>query len=109
MVPGRMALLVTLFLVLTNIYSNVEDQSPVSNMINLLSLWMITCILFVFGALMAYAGILFVRYKTYDEFQTPNKASWLKITDLTFLVIFPVLFGVFNFIYWSYTSNIAIV
>ena len=109
MVPGRMALLVTLFLVLTNIYSNVEDQSPVSNTINLLSLWMITCILFVFGALMAYAGILLVRYKTYDEFQTHNKASWLKITDLTFLVIFPVLFGVFNFIYWSYTSNIAIV
>ena len=105
-VPGRMALLVTLFLVLTNIYTNVENQSPVSNSTNLLSIWVMVCLVFVFGALMAYAAILFMRYKSYSELQAPNKTSWLKVIDMTFLAIFPALFGVFNLFYWSHAASI---
>ena len=104
-VPGRMALLVTLFLVLTNMFGHVENQSPVSNSINLLSLWVISCILFVFGALLAYAGILFVRYKSYFEFQTPEKIKWLKIIDISCLISFPIIYGVFNFIYWTHANS----
>ena len=100
-----MALLVTLFLVLTNIYTNVENQSPVSNSTNLLSIWLMVCLVFVFGALMAYAAILFIRYKSYSELQAPNKTSWLKVIDMTFLAIFPALFGIFNLFYWSNVSS----
>lgn len=73
-VPGRMTLLVTIFLVLINIFNNVTSNSPnvegltaisstVScccflSLIKSLLAWIITCILFVFGALAGYAGLL---------------------------------------------------
>ena len=50
-IPGRMTLLVTLFLVLINIYNNVSRLAACSNGITLLGIWMLTCILFIFGAL----------------------------------------------------------
>ena len=101
MVPGRMALLVTLFLVLTEIYTNVANQSPVSNSTNQLSLWVITCIFFVFGALMEYAGLLFVRYQSYiDSDEAFTNASRMKTIDLFFFTTFPITFMIFNVIYW---------
>ena len=68
-----MTLLVTIFLVLINIFNNVTSNSPnvegltaISSNVrvistyndNVLSAWIITCILFVFGALAGYAGLL---------------------------------------------------
>ena len=101
MVPGRMALLVTLFLVLTEIYTNVANQSPVSNSINQLSVWMITCIFFVFGALMEYAGLLFVRYQSYiDPDEAFKNSSLMKTIDLFFFTTFPIIFLIFNVTYW---------
>ena len=101
MVPGRMALLVTLFLVLTQIYTSVANQSPVASSINQLSLWVIACILFVFGALMEYAGLLFVKYQSYNYPEEAFKnASCMKIIDLFFFITFPITFAIFNVIYW---------
>ena len=72
-----MTLLVTIFLVLINIFNNVTSNSPnvegltaisskikesvsssLQSHLTLLSAWIITCILFVFGALAGYAGLL---------------------------------------------------
>ena len=101
MVPGRMALLVTLFLVLTEIYTNVANQSPVASSTNQLSLWVIACILFVFGALMEYAGLLFVRYQSYNYNDDAFKnASFMKTIDLICFATFPFIFVIFNVIYW---------
>ena len=101
MVPGRMALLVTLFLVLTEIYTNVANQSPVASSINQLSLWVIFCILFVFGALMEYAGLLFVRYQSYNYADdTFKNGNLMKTIDLFFFITFPIIFVIFNVIYW---------
>lgn len=91
-----MTFLVTLFLVLINIYNYVQNQSPVSDTINLLSFWMIVCILFVFGALAVYAAILLLRYKTEVNEKTLN------VIDTIFLFCFPILFLIFNVIYWSF-------
>ena len=60
-VPGRMTLLVTLFLVLINIFNNITSNSPNVEGLTSISAWVITCILFVFGALSGYAGILFKK------------------------------------------------
>ena len=57
-VPGRMTLLVTLFLVLINIFTNITSNSPNVEGLTSISAWVITCILFVFGALIGYAGLL---------------------------------------------------
>ena len=60
-VPGRMTLLVTLFLVLINIFNNITSNSPNVEGLTSISAWVITCILFVFGALAGYALILFKK------------------------------------------------
>ena len=58
-VPGRMTLLVTMFLVLINIFNTVSSNSPNVEGFSALSTWILSCILFVFAAMVAYAGILF--------------------------------------------------
>ena len=62
-VPGRMALLVTLFLVLTNIFNGVKASAPVSKRLNAVDLYLVVCIFLVFGALLEYALILFMQKK----------------------------------------------
>ena len=57
-VPGRMTLLVTLFLVLINIFNSITVRSPKVEGFSAVSAWVLSCILFVFGALIGYAGIL---------------------------------------------------
>ena len=50
-VPGRMALLITLFLVLVNIFNNINSNSPKAEGLTAIEIWMLACILFVFGLL----------------------------------------------------------
>jgi len=57
-IPGRMALLVTLFLVLVNIFNTVTTNTPKAEGLTAIEAWMLSCILFVFGALVEYALIL---------------------------------------------------
>ena len=49
MCTGRMALLITLFLVLVNIFNNVTTNSPKAEGLTAIEIWMLACILFVFG------------------------------------------------------------
>ncbi len=49
--PGRMQLLVTLFLVLVNIFNTVTTNTPKAEGLTAIEAWMLACILFVFGAL----------------------------------------------------------
>ena len=56
---GRMALLVTLFLVLVNIFNNVTTNTPKAEGLTAIEAWMLACILFVFATLAEYAGLLF--------------------------------------------------
>ena len=53
-VPGRMAMLITLFLVLINIFNTVTTNSPNTEGMNAITAWMLVCIFFVFGALGMY-------------------------------------------------------
>jgi len=62
-VPGRMALLVTLFLVLINIFNSVREQAPISSRLNAVDLYLVVCIFLVFGALLEYAVILLLLKK----------------------------------------------
>merc|ERR1719244_1380184 len=62
-VPGRMAMLVTLFLVLINIFNSVREQAPISSRLNAVDLYLVVCVFFVFSALMEYAAILMLLKK----------------------------------------------
>merc|ERR1719192_2804093 len=57
-VPGRMALLVTLFLVLVNIFNSVTANSPKAEGLTAVETWVVSCIIHVFGVLAEYALIL---------------------------------------------------
>ena len=60
-VPGRMALLVTLFLMMVNLSTSATAHSPKSDQVNGLQVWLLTCIMFVFMALLEYATILYIK------------------------------------------------
>jgi hypothetical protein len=54
-----MALLVTLFLVLINIFNSINNASPNVEGMTAISAWMLACMFFIFGALLGYACILY--------------------------------------------------
>ena len=66
-IPGRMALLVTLFLVLVNIFNTVTTNTPKAEGLTAIEAWMLSCILFVFASLTEYACLLFSRGIGTDE------------------------------------------
>jgi len=136
-IPGRMALLVTLFLVLVNIFNTVTTNTPKAEGLTAIEMWMLSCILFVFGALIEYAIILFrkqtqsrqpkagniklickdnFKYEVSSahelKFEEPLKPpcgeNYIK-ADRFFLVAMPCLFLVFNVIYWlSFGSHLIL-
>jgi len=121
LVTGRMTLLVMILLVLVNIFNNVTTNTPKAECLTALEAWMIASILFVFGALAEYAAILFNKQqkmklqmicKKNDEFElmdsfTASQAVGMqeleecyRRIDKFFFTSFPLLFIVFNSIYW---------
>ncbi|XP_050094626.1 glycine receptor subunit alpha-1-like [Anopheles aquasalis] len=62
-VPGRMVLLVTTLLSLITMFDTVRNNSPDALELKCLEVWLISCTLFVFFALMEYFIVLFgIRY-----------------------------------------------
>ena len=50
-VPGRMTILVTVFLVLVNIFNSITSNIPRADGLTAIESFIIVCIVFVFGAL----------------------------------------------------------
>ncbi len=63
-VPGRMALLVTLILVLVNIFNTVRSTSPIpsGSTLNAIDFYLVTSIVMVFLALLEYAVVLLAMH-----------------------------------------------
>ncbi|XP_031631400.1 glycine receptor subunit alpha-3-like isoform X2 [Contarinia nasturtii] len=62
-VPGRMVLLVTTLLSLVTMFDTVRNNSPNALELKCIEVWLISCTLFVFLALMEYFIVLFgIRY-----------------------------------------------
>lgn len=115
-IQGRMALLVTLFLVLVNIFNAITTNSPKADGLNALQAWIITCIFFVFGALLEYSVIL-LQLKLHSIQKCANdingasasngtlsvkvlrKNQMVARFDLVCLVFFPLLFLLFTSVY----------
>ncbi|XP_037044124.1 glycine receptor subunit alpha-4-like isoform X2 [Bradysia coprophila] len=75
-VPGRMVLLVTTLLTLVTMFNTVRNNSPDSLELKCIEVWLISCILFVFLALIEYFIVLFgIRYdKHWRTAKTITKA-----------------------------------
>ena len=120
-VPGRIGLLVTIFLVLVNIFDGAKSVAPVSENLNAIDLYILFCIVLVFFALIEYAFVLskeklnLARVESVknilDEVPTstnnakanimPQKCVLKMQLDTLALIVFPILFISFNMIYWA--------
>ena len=109
-IPGRMALLITILLVLVNLFGSViRIQPPHTAEPSALDIWFIACIIFVCGALFSYAALLFIlhslrsRKKISTTSNSPKKnqtkqsksknetSNW----DRNCLISFPLTFVLF--------------
>ena len=96
--PGRMALLVTLFLVLINIFNNITTNSPNTKSLTSISLWIVICIIFVYGSLLEYGSILLYRLIISDlDFKIKR---FMIAIDISFLIASIISFLLFNIIFW---------
>ncbi|XP_060561073.1 glycine receptor subunit alpha-3-like [Ruditapes philippinarum] len=145
-VPGRISLGVLTVLTMTTQSSGVNASLPHVSYTKAIDIWMVTCLMFVFFALIEFAvanvlmrkdtnkgfkfkNILSIprmgtqresKEKEKDDFRDPEnggETSYGKLQkqkklssgvryamycDVGSRIMFPVLFGLFNIVYWSY-------
>ena len=121
-IPGRIGLLVTIFLVLVNIFDGAKSIAPVSENLNAIDFYLLFCIFLVFLALLEYALVLsrdkfsigkmnsikniFEVIPSSDnnvKSQSSLNPSHIKIEfDTMSLIVFPIIFVLFNVIYWLF-------
>jgi len=122
-VPGRMSLLVILFLVIINVFNNVKASAPAaaSSRLNAIDRFIVTCIFSIFSAIVEYAIVLSIltlrpskeRERTYSLSNGGSEdikpTVWDKIyfiienprtLDAVSIVTFSVSFILFNLHYW---------
>ena len=130
LVPGRMGLLVMIFLILITTFDGVKDKAPASKTLNEVDLYLLVCIGMVFFALLEYAIVLLrQRWNIGKGFTEDNEAkrdvqmkvspihskdtdqtkhysivkdesSTMNRFDGTSLLIFPMFFMIFNVVYF---------
>ena len=59
-VPGRMTILVTVFLVLVNIFNSITSNIPRADGLTAIESFIIVCIVFVFGALIGRNNVIHI-------------------------------------------------
>jgi len=105
-VPGRMTLLITIFLVLVNLTS--VFNSSFSQCLTAMDIWLRVCMAFVAIAIMEYAFILYKSYHADVKVKNGKKRKQLardvaeecKGLDRKFAIIFYGILCLFNVIYW---------
>ena len=100
-IPGRLALLITLMLCLTNMLTGVNFHGPKSSsdVPTILSIWMVTCYIFVVTAIQEYSCILLLKH-VYGS-QKISEDIIRKI-DMAAFILSYTSFSVFNLVYWWY-------
>ena len=101
-VPGRLGMLLTLFLMLINMSSTVSEIIPKSDSVCPLVAWILLSIGFVFCALLEYFVILLrvkfrgalnrVSSKTSGEDREQQVEQWARSLDLASLALFPPVY-----------------
>merc|ERR1712212_981941 len=119
-IPGRMSLLVILFLVTINVFNNARSSAPssASSKLNAIDKFMMTCIFMIFSAIFEYALILSIYTLKWDEhnYSINYESSTLRdraymvykkprLLDLISIIFFSSTFVLYNFHYWVITNH----
>jgi len=114
-IPGRMSLLVILFLVIINVFNNVRSSAPssASSRLNAIDKFMMTCIFMIFSAIAEYAMILSIYTLGLNENdyvinrERPGISDRIhmvyknpRLLDLISIIMFSICFFLYNFHYW---------
>ena len=114
-VPGRMGLLVTIFLVLINIFNGAKLNEPIASFLNALDIYILGCIGHVFLVLSEYVIVLSIdkyagvcKRKVFNSQRDGRRTNACLDNmfsrhrlDTNSIFIFPIIFTVFNLAYWS--------
>ena len=123
-IPGRIAVLITTFLCLINIFNGVKEHAPVSASLNAMDIYVLICIGQVFLALAEYAVVILVegnkrisdtplvsstttqvsgiqdqRRKTSNDNGLEHSLTRNNFDTIS-LFLFPLFFILFNIVYW---------
>ena len=111
-----MALLITLYLIMANTYSSVQNSGPQDRNFGVIEIWMIGCQFSVFMAMAEYAVILYMMKRIHDgECEKRQKTQlkekcckqqMYKSWDNYCMVILPILFVIFNLTFWVYVTKL---
>jgi len=119
-IPGRMSLLVILFLVIINVFNNVRASAPsaASSKLNSIDKFMMSCIFWIFSAIVEYAMILSIYTLGLDQnsYQINRAHPGLcgrlhmvfnnpRLLDLISILTFSSLFFLYNLYYWVLTDH----
>lgn len=119
-IPGRMSLLVILFLVIINIFNNVRSQAPLSasSRLNAIDQFIMSCIFMIFSAIAEYAIILSIYTLELDKrdyqinHEKPAISDRVKMIlknprklDLMSIITFSISFFLYLFDYWVITNH----
>ena len=96
-VPGRLGLLLTLFLMMINMNNSISTKIPKSDSACPLIIWILICTVFIILALLEYFIILIkVKYGTIikkieakDKSKKQILKDWILVLDKTSLTLFP--------------------
>ena len=96
-VPGRLGLLLTLFLMMINMNNSISTKIPKSDSACPLIIWILICTIFIILALLEYFIILIkVKYgklnkkvKANDKSEKDIVKDWILVLDKTSLTLFP--------------------
>lgn len=119
-IPGRMSLLVILFLVIINVFNNVRSEAPSSGStkLNAIDGFIMTCIFMIFSAIIEYALILSIFTLKLDEVEyninttKPNIRDRIcmilknpRRLDIYSIILFSSCFAIYNFNYWVFMDH----
>ena len=106
-VPGRMGLLVTLFLISTNVYGKVS--APQGRGFTLIELWMLGTNFPILAAIVEYACLLLLQSRKVTDLQgklLDNFNQHLKKIDNIALIISFAYQIIFTFLYWVIAKSL---
>ena len=97
-VPGRVAMGMTTILTLTAMFSGVRQHVPEVSYVSYLDMWMVMCLIFVNCFMFEFVLVIYMK--------SVKKEDVGRDIERRGRIIFPVLFILFNVLYWPAVTNI---
>ena len=89
---GRVGMAMTTMLTLTAMFGAVRQNVPKVSYVTLLDIWMVVCIVFIFGCI--------VEFTVVSTLLKHGRKEISERTEKTCRFTIPLIFAAFNIIYW---------